>query len=86
MLIAIGVDQSARENKIIAVKGVNRVFKVVPPLADDVAGAVGERDQGKLAAGLFAPQFFAFDQKGGADGLVGCELTDEDFLHVVSRQ
>jgi hypothetical protein len=50
-------------------------------LTGNVAGSVGKGEHRKLAAGFFGAQFFGFDQKRGADVLVGCEIADEDFFH-----
>ena len=39
-MIAIVVDESADEDNIITVESINRIFKVIPPLADKVSGPI----------------------------------------------
>ena len=80
-MVAIHVDQSAHKHDVVFVKSVYRIFKPIPPLAGNVSGSVGKREHCKLAASFFGAQFFGFDQKRGADVLIGCEIADEDFFH-----
>jgi hypothetical protein len=51
-VVAVRVDQTPDKDDIVPVEGVDRVLEVVPPLAHDLPGSIGEQDQGKLPACL----------------------------------
>src|SRR5262249_24697941 len=80
-VVAVNGDQAARENDVVAVERIYRVFKIVPPLANDVARLIRERDQRELAAGLLISQLFRFDEECGAYRLIRREIGDEDLFH-----
>jgi hypothetical protein len=80
-VVAVDGDQAAREDYVVAVEGVYRVFKIVPPLPGDVAGLVRKRDERELPAGLLISQLLRFDEESRADCLIGGEIADEDFFH-----
>src|SRR5262245_3171410 len=80
-VIAVDGDQAAREDYVVAVEGVYRLFKIVPPLPRDVTCLVRKRDERELPARLLISKLFRFDEEGRADGLIRGEIADEDFFH-----
>jgi hypothetical protein len=82
-VIPLSIDLAADENHIVTVKGFDRLFEVVPPLTDDVAGPVRKRHEDELTARFLLAELLRFDEQRRADRLIRREITDESFHEVM---
>ena len=77
--IAVKNDQATRKDNIINFKCFSRLFKIIPPMPNNLAGAICQRQGQVLSATFFIAKFFRFDQKISTDGLVSGEIADKYF-------